>query len=384
MNKLDELVKLMVDSCEEIIWKKKITVYGYQFDYQTIIRPSLSKYWFGEQKIEQWICPKDSESNHCNCPGTKKESMEYITIHDTASSKDSADEYAHARYVINGGGGTSWHYSVGSFSSCHQIPDDEVAYHAGDSLDVRFILTNTGIKGTNLNPLVEIKEGYYYINDQKSSIQAPAVSYEWNKNGDLVYASDGVKQQKKVPQSMKEGVASFQLKTQDINDAGIRIDLKEDGFYYIGPTYYNATYGKIANRGGNLNSIGIETMVNQGSNLMRTWHRCAKLVANLLVSHHLDVTRVKPHHFFSGKNCPQTLRENGLWKYFMDCVNVEYLILKKFSDIKIELVCQNEYIAKDGVFNQDIDINEENIEYQIKLTYKDEIRVIDCSSRIER
>jgi len=54
------------------------------------------------------------------------------------------------------------------------------------------------------------------------------------------------------------------------------------------------------------------------------------------------------------------------------------------SDIKIELVCQNEYIAKDGVFNQDIDINEENIEYQIKLTYKDEIRVIDCSSRIER
>ena len=68
----------------------------------------------------------------------------------------------------------------------------------------------------------------------------------------------------------------------------------------------------------------------------------------------------------------------------MDCVNVEYLILKKFSDIKIELVCQNEYIAKDGVFNQDIDINEENIEYQIKLTYKDEIRVIDCSSGIER
>ncbi len=383
MNRIEKLEKLITLANEKEIWNKNITVYGYQFNYQTLVRPSLSKYWFSENKVEEWICPKDNESGNHNRPGTKKESIEYVTVHDTASSKDTADEYAHAKYVANGGGGTSWHYSVGSNASCHQIPDDEVAYHAGDSLDVRFVLTKTAVLGTNPFPKVEIVDGYYYLDGKNTTLLAPVVTFEYNKENELVYASDKVKQKKLAPSNAKAGNANIHLTTNHINDAGIRIDLKEDGYYYMGPTYYNATYQKIANRGGNLNSIGIESMVNQGSNLMRTWHRLAKLVANLLVENHLDTTRVKPHHFFSGKPCPMTLRENGLWDYFMECVKVEYQILKEFPDAIIECICQNDVVASDGCFNQDVTLKEGKIAYQVRITLDGQTRTIPMESMIK-
>lgn len=160
MKKIDELVTILKEANENNVWHKTITAYGYQFDYDTVVYASVSKYWFGKNEIEEFICPLNSESDNNNRPGTKKESTEYITVHDTASSKDTADEYAHAKYVTNGGGGTSWHYSVGSKMACHQVPDDEVAYHAGDSLDVRFELFNTNVSGTNKNPTITINDGF--------------------------------------------------------------------------------------------------------------------------------------------------------------------------------------------------------------------------------
>ena len=380
MKKIDELVTILKEANENNVWHKTITAYGYQFDYDTVVYASVSKYWFGKNEIEEFICPLNFESDNNNRPGTKKESTEYITVHDTASSKDTADEYAHAKYVTNGGGGTSWHYSVGSKMACHQVPDDEVAYHAGDSLDVRFELFNTNVSGTNKNPTITINDGFYYIDGIKSSIKVPQVSFEY-RNDELVYASDGVKQGRKAPKDAKEGRTDIVLTTADINDAGIRIDLKGDGYYYIGPTYYNASFGKIANRGGNLNSIGIETMINQGSNLMRTWHRCAKLVANLLVDNNLDPSRVKPHHFFSGKPCPNTLRTNGLWNYFMECVNTEYKIRKDFSDIKIELINHSQGLLEDGLIDQDHLNN--NVSYTVKLTDDKETRIIELHNKVE-
>ena len=144
----------------------------------------------------------------------------------------------------------------------------------------------------------------------------------------------------------------------------------------MAPTYYNATYQKIANRGGNLHSIGIETMVNQGSHLMRTWHRCAKLVAHLLVQNQLTVDQVKPHHFFSGKPCPQTLRSNQLWDEFMSYVNVEYQILKDFSDVAIELVVNHSKIDADGLIQEALDKGEA-IPYQVRLTDQQDTLVLN-------
>lgn len=379
MNKLVALKNILDEAQEKAILEKNVIVYGYQFNYDTTIFSGLSKYWFGKHEVEEWICPLNVEGANQNRPGIKKASTEYIVIHDTASASPTADEYAHAQYVANGGGGTSWHYSVGEHMACHQVPDDEVAYHAGDSLLVPFCLIPTGIKGINPFPVVTIEDNYYYIDGKKSQIKIPKISYVFEGES-LVFASDGVKQVKKAPKGSDTGDAQIHLHTKDINDAGIGIMLGTNGFYYMGPTYYNATYQKIANRGGNLHSIGIETMVNQGSNLMRTWHRCAKLVAHLLVENQLTVDKVKPHHFFSGKPCPQTLRSNQLWDEFMSYVKVEYQILKDFGDVSIELVVNHPKVDIDGLIKAQLDRGEV-ISYQVRLIDKDETLLLTYTTK---
>lgn len=379
MNKLEELKNYLLTTLEENVEVKNIELFGYQYKYNKDIIKSVSKYWFKEHTVEEMIAPLNSESENDNRPGTIKESTQYVVVHDTASSAPTANEYAHARYVSNGGGGTSWHYSVGDNASIHQIPDNEVAYHAGDSLSVRFELFKTGVFGTSEFPSIEIKDGYYYIDGVKSKVLSPIVTFI-NNGEKLVYASDGIPQGTKAPDDAKEG-DKLEISTKDINDAGLRIDLI-DGEYYMAPTYYNATYKKISNRGGNRNSIGIETMINEGSNPIRTWHRCAKLVAHLLVENNLDVTRVKPHHFFSGKDCPMTLRRNKLYSYFMDCVKVEYEILLKYNDIKIYLKPLSKGINEEGI----IELNdvEKEVKYLIVLKKDNECLEFEYTTSVQK
>lgn len=383
MTKLLKLKRIIDESVEREIEVKKIDVFGYQFNYQTNFIKSLSKYWFSEHTVEEHIAPLNSELENNNRPGTIKESIEYIVVHDTASSAPTADEYAHAKYVMKGGGGTSWHYSVGEKASCHHIPDNEVAYHAGDQLKVRFSLIDTGVVGTNPNPVIDIKDNYYTLDSKKTNIRTPIVSFEVD-NDQLVYASDKVIFGKKAPVDAKEGVLNIDFTKENINDYGLRVELI-NGRYYMGPTYYNATYQKIANRGGNLNSIGIETMVNQSSNLIKTWHRCAKLVAHLLVDNNLDPTRVKAHHYFSGKNCPMTLRKNKLWDYFIEMVEVEYNVLKSFNDVEISLLCNNAFVFEDGLINLEklSSTREKIIEYQVKLKLKDDEMILNYQTIIK-
>ena len=118
----------------------------------------------------------------------------------------------------------------------------------------------------------------------------------------------------------------------------------------MGNTWYSGDYGYIASRGGNLNSIGIETACNLGSDLWMTYHITAQLVARLLVQNNLDITRVQGHHTFSGKDCPQTLLEgNGeLWYKFMDLVEAELALYKTMSDYSIVSVSSNKELLSDN------------------------------------
>ena len=97
------------------------------------------------------ITPLDSASGHDNRPGTLKPSIEYVCVHDTADT--GATAYQEANYVYGGGGGTSWHYTVDSTTIYHQIPNEEVAYHAGDGTRF-FALLDTGIKATSQKPYI--------------------------------------------------------------------------------------------------------------------------------------------------------------------------------------------------------------------------------------
>ena len=66
-------------------------------------------------------------------PGEIRE-IRYITIHETDNRRLTADAHAHLNMLItNTDDITSWHYTVDDHSIVHHIPDNEVAWNAGDN-----------------------------------------------------------------------------------------------------------------------------------------------------------------------------------------------------------------------------------------------------------
>lgn len=319
---LDELLALLVSVNRDKVISQNITVTGYQFVYAHRLLGSVSDYLFAPHEVDESILTPEGNSNR---PGDVHQKY-YITVHDTASSANTADAKQHANYVKNGGDGTSWHYSSGDTGIYHQIPDNERAYHAGDgSREYHLNESDLSAKEGAPKKVTISSDGYFEIDGEKSIVKAPL-------------RADG-----SIPS------------TSEINDVGIRVVVK-DGKYMIGDTYWNNDYRKVSNTGGNSNSIGIETMVNRGSDLYLTWQKTAKLVAHLLVDNNLTLDDVKPHHYFSGKNCPQTMRDNGLWGNFLQLVKAEYEVLTKFADYEITFKSlDSTYLRNNGrIVKQDI------------------------------
>ena len=250
-------------------------------------------------------------------------SVEFITVHYSGMPLSHQDGEIIAQAMYNGfhgtdWNGTSWHYSTGNDGIFHSMSDELVAWHAGDGTGTKFQWLDTGVKATsNTKPVFAVVKnpngsGYVYsVNGQTTSLAAPG-NYK----------------------------LTFFGPTWKI----------ENGKYYMGNTYYSDSYGYISSRGGNLNSIGIETACNLGSDLWMTYHITAQLVARLLVQNNLDITRVQGHHTFSGKDCPQTLLEgNGeLWYKFMDLVEAELALYKTMSNYTITCVSSNKDLASDN------------------------------------
>ena len=67
-------------------------------------------------------------------PGSKLGSFLGVTIHNTGNNGKGADALAHAKLLQNGGGGrtASWHYCVDKDVITQSIPENEMAWHAGD------------------------------------------------------------------------------------------------------------------------------------------------------------------------------------------------------------------------------------------------------------
>lgn len=59
-------------------------------------------------------------------------SPKYITVHTTENTEARADARAHANYLINGGDGKSWHFTVDSKRIVQHLPLNENGWHAGD------------------------------------------------------------------------------------------------------------------------------------------------------------------------------------------------------------------------------------------------------------
>lgn len=273
--------------------------------YETKVLGSVSNFYFGEYPEFTYIIPEGKG----NRPGTKMTSIEFITVHDTATGSPAGNGKMHSDLVQNFD--ASWHYSIGNDGVYKQLPDEEVAYHAGDGSRT-YKLNDTGIKATSkIKPAQGIDaQGYYTLNGEKTLIKAPT-------NGSTI------------------------LTTAHINDYGIYMEVGPNGNWWMNDSWYSSSYGLIGNHGGNRNSIGIESSMNYGSDLYLTWHYLAKKASRLALEHELGLDRIVTHHFFSGKDCPMTLRKNDLFDNFRLMVEAEYLMNKFLGDYTFNFVSNN-------------------------------------------
>ncbi len=267
-------------------------------------------------------------SNH----GGLKSSVEFITVHYTGNMSKGSTAAANANYFSNQSADTSINYVTGNDGVFACLDDKYVAFHAGDGTGVPFEWYNTGVayqEGDPLYPVWAVAKNaqnqlVFTINGKETSIEIPDPAATITTNADNYSGS------------AKYTFSSTYTDPKWFNDMGLAYKVV-DGTYYMGKTWWCYTQvleGRICSRGGNLNSVGIESAVNPESDLWYTWAKTAQLVAYLMNKYNLDITRVVGHHFFAAKDCPQPLLENNLeiWWEFIDMVEAEYARITKFAD----------------------------------------------------
>ena len=347
--KIEEVMSFISSIIIKEIKPRKIKVFtGIDWDYLMI--PSVTKYLFEDLNIIDNFAPKGQN----NRPG-KIYKKHYICVHDTGDHSLGAKQWSDI--VKNAKIGKrdyrcSFQYVVGNDGYYHNIPDNEVAHHAGDGRTEESIfgLIPSGVYTDEIKSekaKIEIdEEGYYTINGIKSLIKSPT-----NDIGQI-------------------------LQTKYINDLGIYSELKnEDNIqnkyqYYLGRTWYNPIFNRISNYGGNLNSIGIESCINVNTDVYYTFQKVAKLVVKLMEENNLKIDSVVQHHYFSGKNCPQTIRTHKLWDFFKELILVEYQILQyKNIGYSFEFKSESEFVNEKGRIIKAVE-NETIVKYIIIIKDK--------------
>ncbi|MFQ9799234.1 MAG: N-acetylmuramoyl-L-alanine amidase family protein [Clostridia bacterium] len=69
---------------------------------------------------------------------------------------------------------------------------------------------------------------------------------------------------------------------------------------------------------GNQTGIGIELCVNPEGDFDSTFDNAARLTAYLLEAYELTLQDVRQHYDFSGKDCPEQIREQNRWEEFLE------------------------------------------------------------------
>ncbi len=226
-----------------------------------------------------------------------KQDVKLIVCHDTGNMSAGATSKANSDYVKSGysGSSTGWHYTVGNDGVFQTVPDDEVAYQANGSANQYTTFIKTNVKATWKKPNFSVSsDEYIMINNQKTNIKLP-------KSG-VKLASDGPVWQ-----------------------------VSSDGYYEIAKLWYCESHGYNATQGGNANAIGIESAVNSGSDYLLTCRIFAKLVAELVIKHDLNLYRVVQHNTTSGKDCPNAMRATDFWYTFKDMISLEKFAKENLS-----------------------------------------------------
>ena len=295
--------------------------------------------------------------------------VEYVTIHDTWAMPVTSKELA--KYFLTDE--TSIHYTVGNDGIYQVVPLTDKAKHAGDSPYRAYALDKTDVLATTKNPIITLEDGYFTINGIKTALR-PYTDYE----GTIFDTTN--------------------YKTEQLTYSGIRCVIGEDGYYYLGKTYYNTTYKTVCNFGGNANSIGIEMGSEKGTDFYLNMHRTAKVVAYLMETFDLTRDDIKMHNYFSGKNCAQLLKNNlkyelnylidqhniedTLWDEFLNLCEVELEMRKILKKYQIEFISDDTSLISDTGRIINHNIESECATYTIKVTNLETLEVFELHSSI--
>ena len=348
-------------------------------EYWYDVRGSVNDILFKEYKVRDTYLAQGNASGKTY---GEMSSVEFITVHYTGNMAKGANAAANASYFATSTDSVSIHYTTGNDGIYHCLDDNLGAYHAGDGASKdqvgAFDWLSTGVKapaGVTAHDLLNIKvtvsdDCYYEINGQKTKIKLPstyiykdrASNHTYNDKGQVVNAETG---------SVRDAETYF-------NKMGFRF-IVEGGEYKMAKTWwcYTQVYeGRICSVGGNRNSIGIESCVNEGSNLWYTWQITAQLVAHLMQENDLDINRVVGHHFYTAKDCPQPMLDNDMeiWYEFRDLIEAEYEKLTEYNDYKFELSTNSSsYLSMYGYakYNRRKEITNVCVDYTVTVTNPD-------------
>lgn len=93
--------------------------------YMTVARETEM---VGDIPVQHMILPHDSPRR----TGEIRE-IRYVTIHETDNRGSTADAFAHGSMLVNSPNDvTAWHYTVDDHAIVQHLPDNEVAFNAGD------------------------------------------------------------------------------------------------------------------------------------------------------------------------------------------------------------------------------------------------------------
>ena len=346
----DEIAQFIIKNHEDNVFVKlNLGIGSGTPEYYKDIFGSVSKLLMNEA-LE--INDKFLETGNAKYSDPRTMTPEFITVHYTGNMASGADAEANASYFVQplSSNETSIHYTTGNDGVFHCMDDNRRAAHAGDSGSTAqvgaFEWMPTGVAvGENdpLYPVFTITDDFYYeINGHRTSVKMPN---PWNydsRGTNHVLNADGT-----ISSNTGYKGTKFSNRTPEsfINNMGLPFIIK-NGEYYMGTTWwcYTQIYeGRICSAGGNSNAIGIESCVNEGSDLWYTWQRTAQLVAKLMDDNNFEITRVRGHHFWSAKDCPQPMLANDceIWREFLALVEAEYELLTVYNDYEISFESHN-------------------------------------------
>lgn len=383
--------------------------------YNTDIYSSISKIFYNhELNINTYyVSVGDAKGNLYENSNEEYGGLQFITFHYTGTMNRGADADNIAASMTGSNSSVSIHYAVGNVADGNytfaldeegnkiKVAATDVyqalslnhgAWHAGDSLareysnstsydtagNKRFEWIPTGLDYDGCD-LLEIKwtasdDFYFEINGKKTTIKLPSTYDYKSRNTNHIYNTDGT-----ISSQSNYTGKLFENRTPEsfFNSQDFAVTVI-DGKYYMGPTWWSygqVHEGRICAVGGNYNSIGIESCCDLGSDLWYTWQVGAQLVAKLLDENNLGIERVKGHHFFDGKNCPQPMLENDLeiWDEFIELIKAELTLRQKYSEYTIKMVSNNPDIVDDNGRIIKVPEYTTAVSYKVTVTKGDDI-----------